>query len=147
PFMKPLLANAALKPSAAKVAEASAMAQDLLKLRFSTPLFRLGTADAINAKVSFPVSGTTDAHDGVIVMRIDDTRGVDADPRLKGLVVVFNASASAVAQKVPGLSGRVTLSPVQTGGADAVVKASTWDAASSTLSVPARTVAVFVQPS
>ena len=147
PFMKPLLANTALKPSAAKVAEASAMAQDLLKLRFSTPLFRLGTADAINAKVSFPVSGTTDAHDGVIVMRIDDTRGVDADPRLKGLVVVFNASASAVAQKVPGLSGRVTLSPVQTGGADAVVKASTWDAASSTLSVPARTVAVFVQPS
>ena len=32
------------------------MAQDLLELRFSTPLFRLGSAAAINAKVSFPVS-------------------------------------------------------------------------------------------
>ena len=146
PYMKPLLANPALKPAASDVRTASAEAQDLLRLRFSSPLFRLGTADAINAKVSFPASGTAEAHQGVIAMRVDDTKGIDADPALKGLVVVFNASDEAVTQKVPGLAGAaLSLSPVQAQGSDAVVKTSTWDASTGAASVPARTVAVFVQ--
>jgi pullulanase/glycogen debranching enzyme len=147
PFMKPLLANPALKPAAADVRSADAMAQDLLRLRFSTKLFRLGNAAAINAKVSFPVSGTADAEQGVIVMRIDDTKGADVDPALRGAVVVFNATPDAVTQKVPGLTGSVTLSPVQAKGADSVVKQAAYDAGSGSFSVPARTVAVFVQPS
>lgn len=145
-YMKPLLANPALKPGAADVAQATGMAQDLLKLRFSTPLFRLGSADAINAKVSFPVSGTSDATPGVIVMRIDDTVGADVDPTLRGVVVVFNATPNAVAQKVPGLTGAAQLSPVQAAGTDSVVKAAAYSQSTSTFSVPARTVAVFVQP-
>jgi hypothetical protein len=145
--MKPLLANPALKPTAADVRSADAMAQDLLRLRFSTKLFRLGNAAAINAKVSFPVSGTADAEQGVIVMRIDDTKGADVDPALRGAVVVFNATPDAVTQKVPGLTGLVTLSPVQAKGADSVVKQAAYDAGSGSFSVPARTVAVFVQPS
>ena len=40
PLQKTLLANPALKPSAADVQKASAMAQELLRLRFSTPLCR-----------------------------------------------------------------------------------------------------------
>ncbi|HEY5247911.1 MAG TPA: pullulanase-type alpha-1,6-glucosidase, partial [Dermatophilaceae bacterium] len=146
PYVKPLLADPALKPSAAQVQSASAQAQDLLKLRFSSPLFRLGSADAINAKVTFPVSGSADAHQGVIVMRVDDTVGADVDPALKGLVVVFNASAVPVDQKLPGMSGSaLALSPVQTAGTDDVVKTSRWDSETATVSVPARTVAVFVQ--
>lgn len=145
-YMKPLLANPALKPAAADVQHASAMAQDLLKLRFSTPLFRLGSAALIDAKVSFPASGSADAHPGVIAMRVDDTVGGDIDPALKGLVVVFNATPDAVTQKVPGLAGAsLSLSPVQAAGADDVVKTSRWDAASGSATVPARTVAVFVQ--
>ncbi len=145
-YMKPLLGNAALKPAANDVRQASAMAQDLLRLRFSSPLFRLGSAKAINDKVSFPVSGTADAHPGVIVMRIDDTVGADVDPSLRGLVVVFNASPTAVQQHVPGLTGPAQLSPVQREGADSVVKSAAYDSESGTLDVPARTVAVFVQP-
>jgi pullulanase-type alpha-1,6-glucosidase len=146
PFMKPLLANPALKPTAADVRSADAMAQDLLRLRFSTKLFRLGNAAAINTKVSFPVSGTADAKQGVIVMRIDDTVGADVDPALRGAVVVFNATPDAVSQKVTGLTGTVLLSPVQANGADGVVKQAAYDPSSSSFSVPARTVAVFVQP-
>jgi pullulanase/glycogen debranching enzyme len=145
-YMKPLLANPALKPSAAQVQSASAQAQDLLRLRFSSPLFRLGSAKAINAKVTFPVSGTVEAHQGVIVMRVDDTVGADVDPVLKGLVVVFNGSAATVNQKLAGMSGAdLALSPVQSAGGDPVVKTSGWNSGTSTLSVPARTVAVFVQ--
>jgi hypothetical protein len=82
----------------------------------------------------------------VIVMRVDDTVGADVDPALKGLVVVFNGSAASVDQKLPGMTGAdLVLSPVQSAGADAVVKASQWNGSASTLTVPARTVAVFVQ--
>lgn len=145
-YMKPLLADPKNKPSAADIASASAAAQDLLKLRFSTPLFRLGSAEAIKAKVSFPVSGTAEAKPGVIVMHLDDTVGSQVDAKNARVVVVFNAGTTPVDQVVPGLSGPLALSPVQTAGSDAVVKQSTWDAATSTAHVPARTVAVFVQP-
>ena len=100
-YIKPLLGNAALKPTAAQVTTASAAAADLLKLRFSTPLFRLGSANLINTKVSFPLSG---ANPGVITMRIDDTVGPNVDPALKGVLVVFNSTGSTVTQQIPGLA-------------------------------------------
>ena len=146
-FMKPLLANPALKPSAADVATASTAADDLLKLRFSTPLFRLGTADLINQKVSFPLSGTPAAQAGVITMRIDDTVGPNTDPKLKGLLVVFNSTGATVTQQLPALTGAtLALSPIQSAGSDPIVKQTTWTAATGTVSVPPRTVAVLVQP-
>jgi len=141
PYMKPLLGNPALKPTAADVQTASAAAADLLKLRFSTPLFRLGSAELINAKLSYPVSGSTP---GVVTMRIDDTVGPNVDPKLKGVLVVFNTTGAAVTQTVPGLAGQsAALSPVQANGSDAVVKQTTWTAATGTVQVPARTVAVL----
>jgi pullulanase-type alpha-1,6-glucosidase len=146
PFMKPLLANPALKPSAADVGTASAQAADLLKLRFSTPLFRLGTADLIDQKVTFPLSGTPDAKPGVVVMRIDDTVGPNIDPSLRGVLVVFNTTGAAVTQQVPGLRGQsLSLSAIQNAGVDPVVKQTTWSSADGTVTVPGRTVAVLVQ--
>ena len=79
-------------------------------------------------------------------MRIVDTVGRDVDPRLKGLVVVFNASPEATTQTVAGTAGqRFGLHPVQAGGADPVVKGSAYDRRAGSFTVPARTVAVFVQ--
>ena len=89
--MKPLLANADRRPPPRSPAENG---PDLLARE--TALFDAalppGSAAAINAKVGFPVSGTSDAQPGVIVMRIDDTIGADLDPALRGVVVVFNAT-------------------------------------------------------
>ena len=79
-------------------------------------------------------------------MRIDDTVGPNVDPALAGVLVVVNASPTAVAQKVPALAGSaLALSPVQASGSDPVVTVTTWDAATGTATVPARTVAVLVQ--
>ena len=143
-YQRPLLENPALKPTAAQVASASDQAQDLLRLRTSSRLFRLGTAAAIEQKVTFPGSGS-DAVPGVITMSIDDTVGADADPALDGALVVFNAGTKAVTQKISALAGRdYALSSVQAHGADEVVKATTWDTATGTVTVPARTVAVLV---
>ncbi|MCO5309890.1 MAG: pullulanase-type alpha-1,6-glucosidase, partial [Austwickia sp.] len=147
PYMQPLLADPTLKPSPDDIAAATAQAQDLLRLRASTPLFRLGRADAIAAKVTFPASGTEAAVPGVVVMRLDDTVGEAVDETFRQVVVVFNATPGQVRQRVPGLVGAdLQLSPVHADGADDVVCTASWDAAAGVATVPARTVAVFVEP-
>ena len=143
--MAPLLADPALRPAPSDIDAASAQAQDLLRLRASTDLFRLGSAEAIQEKVSFPGSGP-EATPGVIVMHVDDRVGVDADPALDGLLTVFNASPGPVTETLVELAGRqYVLSPVQADGADDVVRTTTYDAASGTVTVPPRTVAVLVE--
>jgi len=136
PYMRPLLADPALDPGPGDMAAATQAAQDLLRIRMSTPLFRLGSKGLIQAKVSF-----LDAAPGVIAMLIDDTAGTDADPALDGVLVVFNATPTATT--VSGAGSGWALHQVQADGADAVVKTSTAQADGVT--VPARTTAVFVR--
>ncbi len=145
PVMAPLLANPDLKPAPAHIATASERARELLELRFSTDLFRLGSAELIGEKVSFPDAGP-DSVPGVVAMSIDDTAGsADVDPDLDGVLAVFNASPEAATVELPDLAGRdYVLSPVQQEGGDEVVRGTTWDAGAGTVTVPARTVAVLV---
>lgn len=146
PYLKPLLADPALKPGADDVAAATAAAQDLLRLRFSSPLFRLGSAERIQQRVSFPLGGP-DQTPGVVVMRLTDAVGADLDPALEDVLVVFNATPEATTQTVGGLAGRsFALSPVQAGGSDPVVRGTRWDAAAGAVTVPPRTVAVLTAP-
>ncbi|MEW1962437.1 pullulanase-type alpha-1,6-glucosidase [Microbacterium sp. NPDC077644] len=143
-IMEPLLSNADLKPGAADIASAEAQALELLKVRQEVSLLRLGSADLIEQKVTFPNSGA-DATPGVIVMQIDDLVGKDADPALDGALVVFNASPDAVTETVAGLAGRdFELTAAQADGVDEVVASTTWESATGTVSVPARSVAVLV---
>ncbi|MDY0908369.1 pullulanase-type alpha-1,6-glucosidase [Microbacterium sp. CFBP9034] len=143
-IMKPLLENPALKPGASDIASAEASALDLLRVREEVGLLRLGSADLIQQKVSFPNSGP-DATPGVVVMLIDDLVGEDVDPALEGALVVFNASPDATTQTMPELAGRgFALTKAQAKGADAVVKTTEWDAATGEITVPARSVAVLV---
>ncbi|SDV03587.1 alpha-1,6-glucosidases, pullulanase-type [Microlunatus sagamiharensis] len=143
--MRPLLAEADLKPGRSDIAEASRQADALLEIRRSTPLFALRTRAQVQQKVSFGAGGP-DQTPGVITMRIDDTRGARVDRRWKGVVVVFNASPETTTQPVAGAAGkRFALHPVQAGGSDAVVRTAAYDRADGTFTVPGRTVAVFVQ--
>ncbi|MBK8462343.1 MAG: pullulanase-type alpha-1,6-glucosidase [Nigerium sp.] len=144
-YMKPLLADPALKPHPRHMRRAHAAALDLLRLRASTRLFRLATSEQIRRKVSFPVSGSWAQQPGVIVMVIDDTLGDRVDDRFSGVTVVVNANPWPVRQPVSRLVGqRWILHPVQAAGSDAVVKAARAD--DGVLAVPGRTAAVFVQP-
>ena len=94
--------------------------------------------------MSFP-NGGADAAPGVITMLIDDLVGEDVDPELEGALLVFNASPDPVTQTVGTLAGRgFALADAQANGADEVVKTTTWDAATGTVTVPARSVAVLV---
>ena len=144
PVMRPLLTDRALQPTTQHISTAADRATELLRIASSSPLFDLATASAVQARVGFPQGGP-DQPLGVIVMTLDDSAGVDLDPRWERLVVVFNASPHTTTQTLPAEAGRsFSLHPVQTNGRDRVVRDATFDTATGGFAVPARTVAVFV---
>ncbi len=145
--MRPLLENPDLKPSPEQIDTSSEIAMDFLRVRSSSRLFTLGSADLIRSKVTFPNSGEG-AVDGTIVMLINDEAGAgsDVDAALDGALVVFNATDKTMTTAVDGLAGRVfKLHDAQANGSDAVVKDASFDAKTGSVTVPARTVAVFTQ--
>ncbi|RKN75463.1 pullulanase-type alpha-1,6-glucosidase [Streptomyces klenkii] len=131
PYARPLLADPALKAGCGPVEAASAAYRDLLRIRTTEKAFGLATTEAVQAALSFPLSGP-DETPGVVTMRLGD------------LVVVFNATPQSQDQRVAALSGTsYALHPVQASGADPAVKAAAYAPATGTFTVPARTVAVF----
>ncbi|GGX16992.1 pullulanase-type alpha-1,6-glucosidase [Streptomyces albulus] len=133
PYVRPLLADPALRPDCATRTAASAAYRDLLRIHATEPAFGLSTATAVQAALSFPLSGP-DETPGVLTMRLAD------------LVVVFNATPRRAAQTVPALAGRpYALHPLQAHGADRTTATATYDRAAGTFTVPPRTVAVFRQ--
>ena len=145
--MRPLLENPDLKPTPEQIDASSEIAMDFLRVRSSSRLFTLGSADLVRSKVTFPNSGEA-AVDGTIVMLINDESGAgnDIDSKLDGALVVFNATGESVTTAVEGLSGRVfKLHEAQANGSDETVKGASFDAKTGSVTVPARTVAVFTQ--
>lgn len=143
PVLRPLLADPALKPGPDHLARAHDAALDLLRVRASSRLFRLGRADAVRARLSFPVSGTRAQRPGVVVMLLDDRVGDPVDDRWAAILVAVNATAGPVTQPVPQASGEPwVLHPVLAAGSDAVTRASGCH--DGVLTLPAWTAAVFV---
>jgi pullulanase-type alpha-1,6-glucosidase len=133
PYAKPLLTSAGLKVGCPQIEGASAAYRDLLKIRTSESVFGLGTAEQVQSKLSFPLSGK-DETPGVITMELGD------------LVVVFNATPERQEQLIASLAGTAyTLHPVQRTGADSTVKSSAYDPESGSFAVPGRSVAVFTR--
>jgi pullulanase/glycogen debranching enzyme len=118
PYMRPLLADPALRPSPEHIREARDRAHELLRIRFSSPLFRLGDPDRIRELVRFGAG-----EPGVIVMSLSDE-----------LVVVFNATPRETTQVVESRARR--LHPL--------LAERTSSYARGAFTVPARTVAVFL---
>ncbi|WP_435840042.1 pullulanase-type alpha-1,6-glucosidase [Streptomyces chilikensis] len=129
-YAKPLLTNPSVGPMGCEEIEgASAAYRDLLRIRTTEKAFSLDSAEKVQQKLSFPLSGENETP-GVITMRLGD------------LMVVFNATPQAREQHVGGLGDAAyRLHPVQASGSDAVVKSASFE--DGTFSVPGRTVAVF----
>ncbi|GAP45273.1 pullulanase [Streptomyces azureus] len=131
PYAKPLLSK--VRVGCEQIEGASAAYRDLLRIRTTEQDFSLGTAEQVQSRLSFPLSGK-DETPGVITMRLGD------------LVVVFNATPERREQRVPALAGSgYRLHPAQAAGADPIVKSSSYAAESGTFAVPGRTVAVFTR--
>ncbi|MBC6460909.1 pullulanase-type alpha-1,6-glucosidase [Actinomadura sp. HBU206391] len=141
-YARPLLANAALKPSCADLSAARERAGELLRIRGSSPVFSLGSADEVQRRLSFPLSGAGEIP-GVVTMHLD---GRGLDPKWRSVTVVFNATPDPHRQAVAALKGAsVALHPVQAASSDPVVRRSAFDPSTGVFTVPGRTVAVFVR--
>ena len=144
PVIKPVFADATSTPGPSDIAAASAHFQEMLKIRKSSPLFRLRTGAAIDKRVDFQNNAGPSQVPGVIVMTITDgtCAGADLDPQRNALVVIVNPDKAAHTLAVVGASG-FTLHPVLQSSADPTVR--TASAAGTQFTVPARTTAVFEQ--
>jgi pullulanase-type alpha-1,6-glucosidase len=144
PIYKPLLANPALKPSRTLIEASTLHFQEMLRIRKSSPLFRLRTAEQVQNQLSFLNTGP-DQTPGVIVMQLSEPRSLHIGNPFKRVVVVFNATTTTQTFSADTLKGaKLQLHPVQRASADSVTRTSSFDAATGTLTVPARTTAVFV---
>jgi pullulanase len=142
--MKPLLANPDLKPGSADIMRTAELYRELLRIRYSSRLFRLGTADDIQARVKFYNTGPAQLP-GLIVMSLSDQVEPDLDPDRELIVVLINANDQAQIITIPELAGQdLLLHPVQMVSVDNVVTTSSFDKSSGTFNVPGRTTAVFV---
>ncbi len=144
-LMRPLLANPDLRPTPADVAFTRDAFRDLLRIRRSSPLFRLRTADQIKQRVRF-YNTDLDQTPGLIVMEISDRDQPDLlDAQFAQIVVLFNAAPQPATFSLASLRGvPLALHPVQLRGADDVAKQTRFDPAQGSFSVPAYTTAVFV---
>ena len=142
PYAKPLLADPKLVPDCAAIDLTDARYAELLEIRRSAPVFGLATTDQVQQRVAFPLSGDRETP-GVLTMTLD-ARGLGGPWR--SVTVVFNATPAAAKQTVTGLRGAdVALHPVLRASADPALRTASFDRAGGTFTVPARSVAVFVQ--
>jgi pullulanase len=145
-YMKPLLARTDVTPGHAEIALADGAFRDLLRVRKSTPLFRLRTADDVQARVKFLNTGPLQTP-GVIVMLLSDAPAGAASlgSPYKRVLVVFNSNPDAITYAYPGFAQvKFTLHPVQAAGTDPVVKTASFDQPHGSVTVPGLTTAVFV---
>lgn len=145
-LMRPLLADAAIKPAPADIAWMRAAFRDLLRIRASTSLFHLRSAREVQARLDFPNSGAGQ-EPTVMVGRL---RG-DGLPgaTFAELVVLVNVDRQPHALTLQGLQGKAfVLHPVHL-RADAAdrrpAEGARYDGETGAFTVPARTAVVFVR--
>nr|WP_296071213.1 pullulanase-type alpha-1,6-glucosidase [uncultured Actinoplanes sp.] len=136
PLAGPLLADPALVPPPELIERTAERYRELLRIRRASPVFGLPTAEEVQRRVAFPLSGP-DEPPGVIVMSLDAT---GADPLWSWLVVVFNATTETTV--VPAPVAGLRLHPELATSADPLIRHASAD--DTKLIVPALSVAVFV---
>jgi pullulanase-type alpha-1,6-glucosidase len=144
PVFRPLLADPLLKPTPAEIAWMRDAFRDLMRIRASTPLFRLATAEQVQKRLSFFNTGPQQ-EPTVVAARLDG-RGLP-DAGFAELVYLINVDVRAHDVDTPALRGRpFMLHPVHTdaGAADLRAASARFDPGSGRFTVPPRTAVVFV---
>lgn len=134
-IMKPLLADAKLKAGGAEIAFTRDWFEALLKVRASSELFRMRTLADVQKNLQFFNTGPRQIP-GVIAMRLGEARG---------MVVVFNATATNISLQDDALKGRkLGLHPALLQLNDPALKSAKFNSTSGTVEAPALTTVVFV---
>jgi pullulanase len=144
-WIHPLLRNPNIKPSTKEIRWTNAVFQDLLKIRASTPLFRLRTAEEIQQRLKFYNVGAKQIPT-VIVGHLDG-RGY-AGGNFDDVVYLINVGLQTKTLAIAELRGKaLALHPVQANakaGDQRVKRDAKWNAAQGVFVIPARSAVVFV---
>jgi pullulanase/glycogen debranching enzyme len=144
-LLKPLLADAAtIRPTADDIAWMRDAFRDLLRIRASSTLFRLRTAEDVQQRLRFPNTGPT--QNPLVIVGHLDGEGYDG-AGFREILYLLNASPQAQSLELPEEAGkRYVLHPAlaDEDGADGRVKQARFDSRTGRVAVPARTAVVFV---
>jgi pullulanase/glycogen debranching enzyme len=144
-LLKPLLANPAIKPAPADIAFARDAFRDLLRIRASSTLFRLTSAEDIRQRLRFFNTGSHQ-QPTVIGAHLDGHGYPGA--RFEGISYFINVDKVAHVIVDPQARGkRMRLHPVHAapGAADKRAASAGYDSFTGTFSIPPRTAVVFVE--
>ena len=145
----PALAREAWRPGSEDIREVAEYTRQLLRVRKSSPLFRLRTADDINARVRFHNTGPMQ-EPGLIVMSISDDPSAGAadagarevvDETAKRYLVFLNSDDEPASWGHHGLVGRTLTQHPELEALGAV-----FDSQTGVFTIPPRGVAVFLEP-
>ncbi|SHG41442.1 alpha-1,6-glucosidase domain-containing protein [Massilia sp. CF038] len=140
-LLKPLLANAALKPAPADIAFARDAFRDLLRIRASSTLFRLRTAADINARLRFYNTGPQQVPT-IVAARIDGKGYRGANFSAVNYFINVDKEARSIAIDASA-AARMRLHPAHQ--ADPRAAQAHYDHATGMMHIPARTAVVFVE--
>lgn len=147
PLMRPLLVDAKIKPTPADIAFTRDAFNDLLRIRASSSLFRMRTAQDIRERLRFPNSGP-EQNPSVIAGHLDGAGYPQA--AFREILYLVNVSTDAQTLTLPEhASKRYVLHPVQhsPSAADArALREAQYDPQTGRFHVPARTAVVYVLP-
>ena len=144
PLLAPVLRDASIKPTSREIEWTRDAFRDWLRIRASTPLLRLRSAEAVAQRLRFPNTGP--AQNPVVIAGHLDGRGL-ADAGFVELLYLVNVSPQSQTLELPDEAGkRYVLHPVQRapGAADARAKAARFARNRGRVTVPGRTAVVFV---
>ena len=147
PLLKPLLADPALKPTPVQIRFTRDAFLDLLKIRASSTLWRLPTAQAVSERLTLLNTG----QDQIPTLMAGHLQGRGWPGAGFAEVLYFiNSDVKAARLTLPSLQGRpFVLHPVHRSPTAADTRAATqanWDASTGTVQLPPRTAVVYVLP-
>jgi pullulanase/glycogen debranching enzyme len=146
PLLRPFLADANLKPTPGDIAWMRDAFRDLLRIRASSTLFRLRSADDIKSRLRFLNTGS--GQNPVVIAAALDGNGY-AGAGFKRIVYLVNVGVTEQVLAAPSEVGLpLELHPVHqaAGAADQrVATGAKFDAATGRFMLPARSAVVFVQ--
>jgi pullulanase-type alpha-1,6-glucosidase len=143
--MRELLNNPALKPEPKHILKTLNHFEEMLKIRKSSPLFRLTTAEAVQKALKFYNTGPNQVL-GLIAMSLENHAGQRPDKQNKVIFVMMNADPEPVEFQLDNVDlGDLRLHPVQAESADSVVRKSVYNRKNQRFLIPGRTTAVYVR--
>jgi pullulanase/glycogen debranching enzyme len=145
PWIAPRLADASIRPAPEDIAFARDALRDLLRIRASSALFRLRTADEVAARLRFPDTGP--GQNPLLIAGHLDGGGL-ADAGFSEVLYLLNTSPQAQSLQLPSERGkRYVLHPVHLAPEAADPRPrekARFDRARGRFTVPPRTALVYV---